>query len=333
MIKDFAKRILPKRIVLYIQDYRFNKKIVKAFKYDAKVYIASSDRKKSYNATTLIGKIIKEYHVLEKGITMPKRRLGFGTNIILSLCDNCVEYAEKYDASNCQLKHAIGVLMEYKKLHKVNNFQLDDEVVNKLEEIEKHQLSDATEQIAITNKEYFSKTNSDFNSFSNSRKSIRNYSDTSVSIEKIHNSLQLATNTPSACNRQAWRTYMFSDKEVMKNILKVQGGNRGFGHLADKLIVITAEVGLFYNAAERNQAFIDGGIYAMNLLYSLHYNEIGACILNCSFTPEKDQQMRNLVGIKPSEVFIAMIVCGNLPEEFLFPISKRYSIDITHSDR
>ncbi len=333
MIKDFVKRILPKRIVLYIQDYRFNKKIIKAFKYDAKVYIESSDRKKSYNATTLIGKIIKEYHVLEKGITMPKRRLGFGTNIILSLCDNCVEYADKYDVSNCQLKHAVGVLMEYKSIHEKNNFKLENEVISKLNKVEKYQLNTATEQIAITNKAYFSKNNSDFKSFSNSRKSIRNYDDTPVSVDKIYNSLQLATNTPSACNRQAWRTYLFSDKEVMKSILEVQGGNRGFGHLADKLIVITAEVGLFYNAAERNQAFIDGGIYAMNLLYSLHYNEIGACILNCSFTPEKDQELRSLVEIKPSEVFIAMVACGNLPEEFLFPISKRYSIDMTHSDR
>ena len=333
MIKELLKKILPKQVVSYIQEYKFKRRVLKAFKYDAKIYIDSSDRSKSYSENTLIGKIIRKYHVVEKGLTMPERRLGFGTKIIISLCNQCVEYIKNYSSNNCQLKHAIGVLMEYKKLHEVNNFQLDDEVITKLEEIEKYQLNDATEQISITNKEYFSKKSSDFKSFSNSRKSIRNYSNTPVSIAKIHNSLELATNTPSACNRQAWRTYMFSDKEVMKNILKVQGGNRGFGHLADKLIVITAEVGLFYNAAERNQAFIDGGIYAMNLLYSLHYNEIGACILNCSFTPEKDQQLRSLVGIKPSEVFIAMIVCGNLPEKFLFPISKRYSIDITHSDR
>lgn len=332
MIKPFIKRILPKKILTYIQNYKFNYRIKKAYKYDAQFYIASSDKNKSPSSTTLIGKIIREYHVIEKGLTMPKRRLGFGTKVISSLCDNCIEFITKHNSTNCQLNHAMGVLLEYKKLHEETNFKLSKDINIKLQTIDNLKIATSTEQKTTTRENYFSKTKSDFKSFSNSRKSIRNYSEVSIPTERIHKALQLATNTPSACNRQAWRTYLYSDKKKIQSILDIQGGNRGFGHLADKLIIITSEIGMFYTHAERNQAFIDGGIYAMNLLYTLHYYEIGACILNCSVTPEKDIKLREATAVKPSEVFIAMISCGNLPDEFSYPISKRYSIDITHKD-
>lgn len=330
MIKSIIKKILPKIVIENIQDYKFNKSIKNAFKYDANSYIESCDKPKSFNETTLIGRIIKQYHVIEKGLTMPNRRLGFGYNIIIDLSNNCVEYVKKYNSSNCQLIHAIGVLSEYKKLHNDNNFILEAEVEDKLNSIENLKINSVTKQATSTKEEYFSKINSDFQTFSNSRKSVRHFSEKPISIDQINNALQLATNTPSACNRQAWRTYLYTNKEKINNILELQGGNRGFGHLSDKLIIITAEVGLFYGIEERNQAFIDGGIYAMNLLYSLHYNKVGACILNCAFTPDKDEKMRVITDVKSSEVFIAMIVCGNLPDEFLYPLSKRYVTNITH---
>ena len=90
-------------------------------------------------------------------------------------------------------------------------------------------------------------------------------------------------------------------------------------------------MGLFGGIAERYQVYIDGGMYAMNLLYALHYNQIAACILNCSHTPEKDELLRNICGIKDSENFIAMIACGIPPERFKIAISRRYERSDTNN--
>jgi nitroreductase len=112
--------------------------------------------------------------------------------------------------------------------------------------------------------------------------------------------------------------------------LEIQGGNRGFGHLVNKLMVITSETGVFSSESERNQAFIDGGIYAMNLLYSLHYYNIACCILNCSNTVEKDRRLRELCGVKESEVFISMVSLGMPPNDFKAAASIRYPIEKTN---
>jgi hypothetical protein len=54
--------------------------------------------------------------------------------------------------------------------------------------------------------------------------------------------------------------------------------------------VITAELGVFMNLDERNQAYTDGGMYAMNLLLALHHHQIAACPLNCSHSAAKDRK-------------------------------------------
>ena len=333
MIKQIIKKFLPKKISLFIQKRRFVQWVKQGFLYDYYRYMQFSDNIHSDSSTKLIGKIIREYHVIEKGLTMPERRLGFGKDRIISLCNICIRYIKMYKTDEPQLQHAISVLLEYKKLHETEHFLLDKEILDAIAKVESYNIhTGASQQLTFSKEEYFASINKDFVRFSNSRKSIRNFTSEPISQSQITHALELARNTPSACNRQSWRTYVYSDKKLIEQILEIQGGNRGFGHLANKLIIICGEVGMFFGQAERNEVFIDGGMYAMNLLYALHYNKIGACILNCSTSIEKDKTLRKFIPAKPSEVFIAMIVCGNVPETFSIPCSKRYNIDKTNKE-
>lgn len=276
----------------------------------------------------LLANIIRNYHVIEKGLTMPERRLGFGKERLENLIFDCQKYIKQYNSSDQQLQHAIDVVDEYKRLHEMGHYQLPSNLIILIDNLITYRIKyEIHNQIEISKDEYFLNVKNSFDKFSNSRSSVRNYSIEELSLDRILSALSLANNYPSACNRQTVRTYVYTDKEIISSILKVQGGNRGFGHLAQKLIVMTADLGVFISAAERNQAYVDGGIYAMNLLYSLHFNQIAACILNCSHAPEKDIEMRKLCGVKTSEVFIAMVSCGNPPEVFQIAKSKRHNLE------
>jgi len=336
MLSGFLKKYLPNYIVEYVQYIKkiiYNKKeINKAYKYDLLRYSRYSDTFKTDNSNKLIGKIIRDYHVIEKGLTMPETRLGFGKERIISLIKNCLNFISLYGESDEQINIAINVILEYCEFHKKNNFELDslvNEAIIKLKS-NKHIEYSLTTQKDMKYNNYFSKINSPFPDFAATRSSIRNFRDLNVNVEDILESINIAKSTPSACNRQCWRTYLYQDKNTIKKILDVQGGNRGFGHLVDKLIVVTAELGVFITPGERNQAFIDGGMYVMNLLYSLHYNKIGVCTLNCSNDVDRDIKMRNLCSIGQSEVFIAMLACGIPAENFKIANSFRYNISKTH---
>jgi len=296
--------------------------------YDLKLYYKYSASMGLNNKTKLIARIIKLYHTIEKGLTMPEVRLGFGKKNLISLIELNNRYIRLYGNKDTQIQHSVAVVLEYKVFHKKKGYEIDDELIDLIDkQVAKMNNLLASEQKKVTSKSYFQHTSSSFEEFSWSRASVRNYTNEDVSIDLLIKAVDIARNTPSVCNRQTAKAYIFSNKEKIQEILTLQGGNRGFGHLTNKLIVITAELGVFAELSERNQAFVDGGMFAMNMLYALHSKKIAACIMNCSHTYQKDLKMRKSTQIKKSEVFIAMISCGLTPDNFKIALSKRKNLD------
>lgn len=338
MIKKLARFCLPESTFNNIESswetYKKKKRFKEAYLYDLKRYLKYSESSKIKSERNLIGLIIRRYHVIEKGLTMPETRLGFGKDVIKLLINDCKQYINDFGRNDEQLVQAIAVITEYQEFHRNKNYQLENELVTMLRDIEvlKKELNftNTSQQKDFKAFEYFGEIDSSFPIFSKSRSSIRNYSNKDIAMTDLLHALELAKTAPSACNRQSWRTYVATESDQIKIILETQGGTRGFGHLTNKLIIITSEVGVFGGISERNQAFIDGGIYAMNLLYSLHYKQIAACILNCSTTIEKDMKLRHLCNIVDSEVLIALISCGIPPEKFKAAASTRYELSKTN---
>lgn len=338
-MKRFLKKSIPpflfddlRKCYLFFRRKKTQFVFRKMYRNDMYRYLKYSRTYGVDNPTKLIGSIILQYHVIEKGLTMPETKLGFGKEKVISLCKDCLKFISKYGQEDEQVIHAIQVIREYENYHRVNNFVIDEEISLSIMKI-KNSLKGEVEmssQLKTSKTDYFKNVDSSFHDFSNSRSTIRDFSNEEISISRIEKSLELARNTPSACNRQCWRTYVYTEKQTITRLLEAQGGNRGFGHLTNKLILITGELGLFCNTNERNQVFIDGGMYAMNLLYALHSYEIGACILNCSFDFDKEQEIKKFSGVAESQVLIAMIACGIPPDYFKIANSPRYNLEITN---
>lgn len=277
--------------------------------------------------TKLISKIIADYHVIEKGLTMPETRLGFGYDRLKSLISLINQFLDKYDKNDDQIIAAIGVIKEYKIFHLNKGFKLDDEILDKINLLEKRCANVApTVQRRINNREYFKSSSSSFSDFATSRYSIRNFDvNNPVEIETISKAVDLANSAPSSCNRQTTRVHVFKEKEIIKEILAIQGGNRGFGHLTDKLLIVTSNLECWHGVSEVKGPYVDGGIFAMNLLHSLHFYKTAACPLNCNLSPSKEKALRAICEIPAEEVFVVMIVVGNIPAELEVPASNRYS--------
>lgn len=163
---------------------------------------------------------------------------------------------------------------------------------------------------------------SSFPEFSASRHSVRHFNGP-VSLEQIERAVSLARNAPSACNRQHTRVHCICDKETRKKVLSLQNGNRGFGHLADKLLIITADLHDIRWEEERNDLYTNAGIFLMNLCYALHANKVAHCLLNWSVSPFRDILLRKLVSIPDHETVICILACGDCPEQFSLASSPR----------
>ncbi len=312
----------------YVNTLLDKRTLKRFYDYDRKVFLKNSACLGIFNQCQLLANITAREHVLEKGLTMPNMRYGFGRDNLLQLIDEIVKYKELgYDINNPLYVQAIRDIVEYRSVHEQNFYKLDDELKKAIDKMLSNNNFDCfTAQKDFSRESFFDCTEKDFLSFAHSRHTCRSYSG-SVPLDILRSAIELASTAPSACNRQPVRIKIIDSASLKDKILSIQRGNRGFGEQADKLIIITSDVSVYNGLYERNCAFVDGGIFLMNVLYALHYYKIGACVLNWSATIEEDLKLHELLGIPSAEIIVAILTCGIPRDNFKVALSKRLRVE------
>lgn len=275
-----------------------------------------------------LGTLMVANHTLEKGLTMPSIRLGFGYPRVRRIIANCRKYIKDFSPNHIEIQCSIDILQQYYDLHVKNQFDLPDDIVAGIKELKKSKLSDTKPCYETTKSEYFVPTDN-FKDFAHSRHSVRWYSEETIPEETVIDAIELAKTAPSACNRQGIKIYVIQKEEKKKNVLNLQRGNSGWGHKADKILLITADMG-YWKCDNRTAAFLDAGIFAMNLLYALHYYKICACTMNAILSNKEQKKLRNIVGYSKSEIPAVFISIGNAPEKFKVTGSQRVEKEATY---
>jgi nitroreductase len=287
----------------------------------------SPERKNSKNKKELSYWILQDKHRIEKALSLPKPRESFGEVVISRLTRNLCEYRK---LSNHDRVYSLGIsaLGLYKKFHQDNNYPIPSffekyiVVLNSKDFIESFTLD-----VGVHSKKIEDTSLSAFDEFVHSRSSCRNFiPDKKLSKTQLENVIRNSIKTPSVCNRQHWKIHVFSG-ENKDNILKLQNGNAGFGHTAPYIALITSELSAFYTANERNQPFIDGGMFAMSFIYSLHSESIASCPLNWCTSYFSERHLRKLNLIPNSEVIIMAIAFGFPNENTVYANSPKFDLN------
>lgn len=163
-----------------------------------------------------------------------------------------------------------------------------------------------------------------FGEFFASRRSVRNFDgQRPVEMATVWKAVKLALNTPSVCNRQAGRVHIFSDPVAIREILALQNGNRGFSDAIQMLAIVTVECGLFEGPGERNQRWIDGGLFAMTLVWALHAVGLSTCMLNWSQTHAATRELRRVACLPTDQNVVALAAIGHATEGYRVARSER----------
>lgn len=270
--------------------------------------------------------ITRLYHTIEKGLSYSDYRPGFGKDNVEKLLTSLEQYKQHgYDTERFCFKTAISCLDEYVTKNKVNGLE-DSALESRMAALAG--VSNGMGGVISVSKPADPES-MNYEELVSSRHSIRHFSDKPVDVELIKEAIRLAQYTPSACNRQCWKTRIIADKDKISSVLDNQNGNRGFGHEFDKLLVITADLRAQQRSREMFEAYIDGGMYAESVLNSLYCKGIGSVPLSAALLPSQDIKVREMLGINDAEVLIIFIGVGNYPEgEFLTTRSERKPSEI-----
>ncbi|MCR5519413.1 MAG: nitroreductase [Bacteroidales bacterium] len=269
--------------------------------------------------------ILREAHTLEKGMSLREPRQGFGKQKAEHLMERMEEYAGRY-GYNPAVSNALSILEGYLQFSRESGENMDmlsERFRNLLEKFGNpdYPRTDCT----IVMEEF--KTGS-FEDVILGRHSCRYFKKKEVGVEVINKALELASHTPSACNRQAWRTHVFSEEACAK-LLEWQGGCRGFEDEPAACILVTADRKAFLHY-EMFQPYIDGGMYAMNLINCLQSLSLATIPLSCGFHSDKLAALRGF-GIPANEVPIVIIGLGYPEDKVRVAASIRKQISETNT--
>lgn len=322
-MEKLIKRFVPNKLFQFLKRLKYRKELKNEYCYleDAVLHYS---RTFIDDIDSQLASLMVETHVLEKGITMPERRLGFGEKRVRNIIESCEAVIRKNGSEYEEVQVAISDLYQYLEIHNEAEYQLPKDIVQGIEWLKQY-LKETKKCWTVQKENYFKKTN-DFKEFAESRHSVRWFSKTKVDNQILLNAIHLAQTAPSACNRQATRVKIISSDNGKRICCKYQNGNRGFGENADKWLLITTDLRA-WSHKHIDIALVDAGIFTMNLLYSLHYYKIVACTLNAHFDSKKCKEFCKEIGIPEAEIPVAFIVIGNAEDNFMIPQSARLGLE------
>lgn len=306
-MKNAVKRVLPEPMFDWVYKARMKARIAKEFSADFKRYSVNAAYEDRVMPSRMSPRAVevqatKDYHRVEKALTLREPKRPFG-----------VAVGKRLDALQ-ELVPATSPLSEYVSSTRsaLSDWNSDGRIADGVSPFPGHGHS-------LTQREV--------EEFFETRHSVRNFdSERPIDPQLLRHAGNLAMSTPSVCNRQAWRVRFVMEDDAKMLARRRQNGNAGFGDIP-VLAIVTTDARLFAGPGERNQAWIDGGMFAMSLSWALHGLGLSSCMLNMSVGNAVADALRSELGIESYELIITQIAIGYAKEGHRVARSPRRSTD------
>lgn len=331
-MKLFIKKVLPTSLKLLLKSIRDRYVLSMAMHQQANRFFRTYARDNNQNSSCIEARVIFFSHQIEKGLSHKAFRYGFGLQALMNLSTAMADLkACDPDAMNHNVVYrmSLAALHEYIQRHKDVGYDLTmarnmfESTTIWEEAVQFTGLQGGSYIVeSVTKKDNRLKS---FAELAKDRHAIREFSSAPVTVEEIRQAIDLARTAPSVCNRQPVRVHVTCNQNIIEQALRVQGGFRGYP-IPPALILVTADNQSFLFPTERNEGFVDGGLFAMQLLLSLESLGLAACPLNTMMNKHNEKMTRELMQVPDSEFLVMYIAVGHFPETISLCRSNRLPV-------
>lgn len=303
------------------------------YNYDEARYLKhSSTIKINPDPVALKAFLVLAEHAIEKGLAIESPRPGFGSEKIHSIILAVTEL-ERSGHSDEAVVAARACLKQYLELHDNRKWSLAPELDSTIREfLAQKPCGSSGGTIPLTRTDVEQATSFDYDRFIFSRHSVRHFTGEPIARETIRDAVRLAIKSPRVCNREARHVYVALDPEVRSKLLTYHHGHAGFDEKLGAVFVVTVDVRHYHMIGERNQGWIDGGLFAMSLCYALHSKGLGTCMMNWSEPCSQDIKLREAFEIPDNEIVITFLGAGHIPPKIDVAYSMPPDVDEVLSD-
>lgn len=268
----------------------------------------------------------RNIHRLEKGLIMKPRKPVFAEGYISETVATFEQCIQQTNFSQQELSWACDVLTRYFKSVEVTE-------VIETAKCRFQALSITASQELLATPYFFKDRNSSkvsahelYNLFKQ-RRSVRWFEDKAVDLAVIKQAIEMATQAPSACNRQPFNFYTITNPEKASEIASIPMGTKGFAQNIQALIVVVGDLSYYPKERDRHVIYIDGGLVAMQLMLAFESLGLSTCPINWPDMETYEKKMERALNIKKYQRPIMLMAVGYGDPEGQIPFSQKKTAD------
>lgn len=269
-------------------------------------------------------------HRLEKGLIMPNRREIFGLDYIEDLVET-YSLAFKAELDTGEMDWAHQVLTEY--FNVVGHHQIIARARTVFETLPSRNpatdepltpyYQDRTVQASVTREAMYT--------LAQRRRSVRFFKQDRVPRQLLDSALEIATLSPTACNRQPIEFKVYDAPEKASEIAKFAGGTAGFVEGIPCTVVVVGRLRAYPYSRDRHVIYVDGGLASMSFMFALETLGLASCPINWPDVRERELALAKVLDLKSDERVVMLIAIGFPSDNAMVAASKKQSLSIFRS--
>jgi nitroreductase len=288
----------------------------------------------SDDESSVSGLLRRNVHRVEKGLIMRPRRANFALDYIGETIDSLSTYLEVCSISDplsdpilkwaldvlesyfdCQGYHPIVEAAKNKYLNIIGNYSVSFDGLSS-----PGMFAERCKDATIVDIDILEK-------FIRARRSVRWYQNVAVDHAKVDRAIELAGQSPSACNRQPFSFKVIDTPDLLLNVSRLPGGTGGWASGIPMIIAVVGDLSYYFNERDRHCIYIDSSLSAMTLIYALQSQGLSSCVINWPDVADLERKAVGLFGLKCHERITMLISVGVADPSGLIPFSAKTSLE------
>lgn len=155
------------------------------------------------------------------------------------------------------------------------------------------------------------------------RRSVRWFADKPVPRESLDKAIAIASQAPSACNRQPFEFRIYDDPALVQKVAELPGGTTGYAHNIPVIVAVVGRLRAYFSERDRHVVYIDASLAAMNFMLALETLGLSSCAINWPDVEHREKAIAETLKLEPDERPVMLIAVGYPDEDGMVAYSQK----------
>lgn len=250
----------------------------------------------------------RNVHRIEKGLVMPNRRPVFALEYIgetVTYYEQCMNSCES-EEDRSEFGWATDILRLY--FSSCQSHPIIDEQKARFEKVASPLCGSAAPYVRGDSPPPVDAEQ--LMALAKRRKSVRVYLQKPVPRELVDQALEIASLSPSSCNRQPTLYRIYDEPTLVRELSAMPLGTAGFAENIPMICAVTGDLSAYFYERDRHSIYVDGCLSAMLFMLALESVGLSSCPLNWPEINSLDRKLEKRLGLPPHERAILFLSIG-----------------------